>query len=138
MIKIWTKLRETFFRSSKTLSSTLLFILLLTVTGWGGHLFRRFCNMFSKSSPCLFGQHVSCSIAQRHVELSENSLQNLRNKWPPHPVHCTQFRGEEQWWMSMWKDSIAFAACGITRYLVNTFATIARSVECFCIIVLTH
>ena len=54
--------------------------------GWGGHLFRRFWNMFSKSSPCLLVQHGSCSKAQRPVELSENSLQNLRNKWPPHPV----------------------------------------------------
>ena len=44
-------------------------------TGWGGHMFRRFCNMFSKSSPCLLGQHGS--IAQRPVKLSENSLQNL-------------------------------------------------------------
>ena len=32
-------------------------------TGWGGHLFRRFCNMFSKSPPpCLLGQHGSCSV----------------------------------------------------------------------------
>ena len=26
---------------------------MLVYTGWGGHLFRRFCNMFSKSSPLL-------------------------------------------------------------------------------------
>ena len=25
-------------------------------------MFRRFCNMFSRSSPCLLGQHGSCSI----------------------------------------------------------------------------
>ena len=31
-------------------------------TGWGGHLFRRFRNMFSKSSSCL---HGSCSTAQQ-------------------------------------------------------------------------
>ena len=55
-------------------------------TGWGGHLSRRFCNIFSKSSPCLLGQHGSCSTAQQPGELSENSLQNLRNKWPPYPV----------------------------------------------------
>ena len=55
-------------------------------TGWGGHLFRRICNMFSKSSPCLVGQHCSCSIAQQPVELSKNSLQNLLNKWLRHPV----------------------------------------------------
>ena len=34
-------------------------------TGWGGHLFRRFCNMFSESSLCLLGQHGSCSTAQQ-------------------------------------------------------------------------
>ena len=28
-------------------------------TGWGGHLFWRFCNIFSKSSPWLFGQHAA-------------------------------------------------------------------------------
>ena len=37
-------------------------------TGWGGHLFRRFCNLFSKSSPCLLGQHGSCRIAQQPGE----------------------------------------------------------------------
>ena len=36
-----------------------------SATGWGGHLFRRFCNMFSNSSPCLHGQHGSCSTAQQ-------------------------------------------------------------------------
>ena len=56
-------------------------------TGWGGHLFRRLCNLFSKSSPCLLGQNCSCSKAKRPMELSENSLQNLRNKWPPHPIY---------------------------------------------------
>ena len=35
------------------------------VTGWGGCLFRRFRNMFSESSPCLLGQHGSCSKAQQ-------------------------------------------------------------------------
>ena len=33
--------------------------------------------MFSGSSPCLLGQHCSCSSAQLPVELSENMLQNL-------------------------------------------------------------
>ena len=45
-----------------------------------------FVIFFSRSSPPLLGQHGSCSIAQRPVELLENSLPNLRNKWPPHPV----------------------------------------------------
>ena len=41
-------------------------------TVWGGRLGKRFCNMFSGSSPCLLGQHGSCSSAQLSVELSEN------------------------------------------------------------------
>ena len=52
-------------------------------TGWGSHLFQRFCNMFSESSPCLLGQHGSCSPAQWPGELLENMLQTLRNKLPP-------------------------------------------------------
>ena len=58
----------------------------LSTGWWGGHLFQRFCNMFSQSSPCLLWQHGSCSNAHQQGKLSENSLQNLRNKWPPHPV----------------------------------------------------
>ena len=46
-------------------------------TVWGGRLRKRSCNMFSGSSPCLPGQHGSCSSAQLPVELSENMLQNL-------------------------------------------------------------
>ena len=42
--------------------------------------------MFSDSSPCLLGQHGSCSTAQQPGNSQKNSLQNLRNKWPPHPV----------------------------------------------------
>ena len=42
--------------------------------------------MFSESSPCLLGQHGSSSTAQWPVELSENILQNLRNKLPPKTV----------------------------------------------------
>ena len=33
-------------------------------TGWAEYLFRRFCNVFSKSSPCLLGQHGSCSTVK--------------------------------------------------------------------------
>ena len=55
-----------------------------THTVWGGNLFQRFCKMFSESSPCLPGQHCSCSKAQQWpVEPSENILQNLRNKLLP-------------------------------------------------------
>ena len=47
---------------------------------------KKFCKMFCESSPCLLGQHSSCSTAQRHVELSENILQdlshNLRHQTP--------------------------------------------------------
>ena len=31
-------------------------------TVWGGDLLRRFCNMFSKRSPCLLGQHGSFAV----------------------------------------------------------------------------
>ena len=34
-------------------------------TRWGGYFFRRFCSTFSESSPCLLGQHGSCSTAQQ-------------------------------------------------------------------------
>ena len=41
----------------------------------------------------LLGQHGSCSTAQQPGELSENSKQNLRNKWQPHPVNlCCKSR----------------------------------------------
>ena len=43
----------------------------------GGNLFRRFCNMFSESCPCLLELHGSYSTAQRPGELSENMLQNV-------------------------------------------------------------
>ena len=43
-------------------------------TGWVGHLFPRFCNMFSKSSSCLVGQHGSCSISQNPGELSKKQF----------------------------------------------------------------
>ena len=43
--------------------------------------------MFSQGSPCLLGQHGSCSTAHRPgEELSENMLQNLGNKLPPQTV----------------------------------------------------
>ena len=35
---------------------------------WGGRLRKWFCKMFSESSPCLLGQHGSCSSAQLPVE----------------------------------------------------------------------
>ena len=57
-------------------------------TGWGGHLFRRFRNMFSESSPCLLGQHGSCSTAQQ----PGNSLKTCYETWPPHLVcNCNGF-----------------------------------------------
>ena len=42
--------------------------------------------MFSGSSPCLLGQHGSCSSAQLTVKLSENMLQNLLHNLPPQTV----------------------------------------------------
>ena len=55
-------------------------------TGWGGHLFWRFCLLFSESSPgCWAVLQLPCK-PYKQGELLENILRNLRNKWPPHPV----------------------------------------------------
>ena len=59
-------------------------------TVWGGRLRKRFCSTFSGSSPCLLGQHGSCSSAQLPVELSENMLQNVFLNLPHHSVHESQ------------------------------------------------
>ena len=82
----------------------------LRYTGCGGHFFRRFCKRFPESSPgywdvqsgescCgkgfvkFFVKSVYCwAVLQlpccpsKKGELLENILQNLQNKWPPHPV----------------------------------------------------
>ena len=42
--------------------------------------------MFSVSSPCLLGQHGSCSTDQQPMELLENIVQNLIYKLPPQIV----------------------------------------------------
>ena len=55
-------------------------------TVWGGRLSKGFCNMFSGSSPCLQGQHGSCSSAQLPVELSKYMLHNLFLNLPPQTV----------------------------------------------------
>ena len=55
-------------------------------TVWGIRLWKRFCKMFSESSPCLLGQHGSCITAQRPVELSENILQNFFQNLTPQTV----------------------------------------------------
>ena len=47
---------------------------------------KRLCSIFSGSSPCLLGQHGSCSSSQLPVDLSENMLQNLFLNLPPHSV----------------------------------------------------
>ena len=55
-------------------------------TGWGGHLFRRFCKLFSeRSTGCWAILQLPC-FPSKQGELSDNIVQNLRNKWPPHPV----------------------------------------------------
>ena len=61
-------------------------------TVWGVGLRRRFCKMFSESSPCLLGQHSICSTAQRPVELSENILQNLFHNLMPQTVDTSTVR----------------------------------------------
>ena len=69
----------------------------LTYSVWGGRLCKRFCNMFSGSSPCLLGQHGSCSSAQLPVELSENMLQNLFHNLPPQTV-CIRYIENLLYW----------------------------------------
>ena len=55
-------------------------------TGWGVHLFRRFCKLFSENSSGSWAVlELPCSPSKQG-ELLENILQNLRNKWPPNPV----------------------------------------------------
>ena len=55
-------------------------------TDWGGRFSKRFRKMFSGSSPCLLGQHCTCSSAQLPVELSENMLKNILLNLLPHTV----------------------------------------------------
>ena len=47
----------------------------------GRPLVRRFCNMFSKSSLCLLGQHGSCTTAQQNYQ--ETVYKTLRTSGGP-------------------------------------------------------
>ena len=61
-------------------------------TGWGGHLFRRFCCTISESSICLLGQHGSCSTAQQPGNSQKKIYETFRtSKWPPHLVHYSEW-----------------------------------------------
>ena len=64
-------------------------------TVWGGRLRKRFCSMFSGSSPFLLRQHGSCSSAQLPVELSENMLQKRYLNLQPHSVFDQCCNGSE-------------------------------------------
>jgi len=55
-------------------------------TGWGGHLFQSLCKLFSESSPGPWAALQLPCCPSKQGELLENILQNLWNKWPPHPV----------------------------------------------------
>ena len=55
-------------------------------TVWGGRLSKRFCNMLSESSTGIWAELQLPCCPSKQGELLENILQNLRNKWPPHPV----------------------------------------------------
>ena len=57
-----------------------------TCTGWGGHLCRRFCKQFSESCPGPWPLLKLPGCPSKQGELLEKILQNLRNKWPLHPV----------------------------------------------------
>ena len=52
----------------------------------GRQVVNKVLYFFLESSPCLLGQHGSCSTAQLPGELSEHILQNLRNKLAPQTV----------------------------------------------------
>ena len=49
-------------------------------------MFRRFCKLFSESSTGRWAIMQLPCCPSKEGELSERILQNLRNKWPPHPV----------------------------------------------------
>ena len=72
---------------SKNIEHNLATELSTHCTGWGGHLFRRFCKQISGSSPGRYAVLQLPCGPSKQGELSENLLQNLRNNWPPHPVY---------------------------------------------------
>ena len=100
-------------------------------TGWGGHLFRRFCDMFSKSSACVLGQHGSCSAAQqpgnsffftktseqvaapRGRGLSALRLQSLRR------VRRTSDK-ESVLRMFMWEEGVVSTRSNATKKMVDS------------------
>ena len=92
-------------------------------TGWGGHLSRRFCNMFSNSSPCLPWAAWQLQYSPPAWDtLRKKSLQNLQNKWPPHPVRPTQY-------------AIAGRACGSGSWpssLRSWLYTTSQKLICCC------
>ena len=53
-------------------------------------MFRRFCKLFSESSTGRWAIVQLPCCPSKQGELSENILANLQNKWPPHPVVCSQ------------------------------------------------
>ena len=55
-------------------------------TGLGGHLFRRFCNMFSESSTGSWAELQLPYCPSKEGELPENMLQNLLQNLPPQTV----------------------------------------------------
>ena len=63
-----------------------LTLLHVVTTGWGGHLFRRFCKLFSDSSTVCWAILQLPCCPSKQGELLKNTLQNLWNKWPPHPA----------------------------------------------------
>ena len=57
-------------------------------------MFRRFCKQFSESFlGCWVILQLPC-WPSKQGELLDNILQNLQNKWPPHPVLPFQFERE--------------------------------------------
>ena len=55
-------------------------------TGWGGRLWKRFCNMFCESSTGSWAELQLPCCPSKHGELRKNMLQNLLINLPPQTV----------------------------------------------------
>ena len=80
----------------------------LCSTGWGGHLFRRFRNMFSESSPCLLVQHGSYRTAQYTIHNTANSLGTLRKHFAKPSEQVAAPPGT---YCSRWLHSVTSSRC---------------------------
>ena len=71
--------------------------------------------MFSESSPCLLGQHSSCSTAQQPVELSKNILQNLFHNLTPQTSFSVFLKSQPFDWIPSNRRLVGRAATPDTK-----------------------